>query len=214
MYFVVDDHIIVKDLMQNNINKCLLTFDVEEWFQVENLKSAISKNDWNNKQSSVVKNSEKILNLLSKHNIKATFFILGWVAERNPDLIKKIKEKGHEIASHGYGHDLTYQLTDDALKKDLSHSKKLLEDITAETISGYRAPSFSIDDRVIKMLAELGYKYDSSFNPFKLNKRYGSITLPMEKVDDIYRIEKTTISVLTVRHGRQILPVDEISGTS
>jgi peptidoglycan/xylan/chitin deacetylase (PgdA/CDA1 family) len=82
-------------IMKNSINKCLLTFDVEEWFQVENLKGAVSKEEWENKKSSVVKNTEKILTILSSYQIKATFFILGWVAERNPELIENIKNSCH-----------------------------------------------------------------------------------------------------------------------
>ena len=181
--------------MRNNINKCLLTFDVEEWFQVENLKGAIYKEDWDSKNSSVVKNTEKILNILSLHSIKATFFVLGWIAEKNPELVRKIKNSGHEIASHGYGHDLTYKLSDEELNKDLSYSKKILEEIISGPVLGYRAPSFSVDDRVIKILMQLGYKYDSSFNPFKLNKRYGSITLPMKQVNNIYQIENNFFEI-------------------
>ncbi len=177
------------NLMKNIPNKCLLTFDVEEWFQVENLKGAISKQDWENRRSSVVKNTEKILTILSQHRIKATFFILGWVAERNPELLEKIEKNGHEIACHGYGHDLTYHLSDEELHKDLTQSKEIIERIINKKIYGYRAPSFSVDNRVIKMLMDIGYKYDSSFNPFKLNSRYGSITLPMKKWDNIFIIK-------------------------
>jgi polysaccharide deacetylase family protein (PEP-CTERM system associated) len=167
---------------------CALTVDTEEWFQVENLRGAIKKTDWNNKQSSVEKNTRTILKLLAGENISATFFILGWVAEKNPDLIKQISDEGHEVASHGTGHDLTYALSHKELEKDIYLSKKKLEDISGKEVKGYRAPNFSVDDRLIEILKNLDFKYDSSYNPFRLNKRYGSIKLPDEHSGQVFEI--------------------------
>jgi polysaccharide deacetylase family protein (PEP-CTERM system associated) len=154
---------------------CLLTFDVEEWFQVENLKGAIQRSEWDTRRSSVERNSYKILNLLDKFNVPATFFVLGWIAEKNSGLIKDISRQGHEIACHGYGHDLANQLAFQKIYKDISGSKQLLENIIAHKVLGYRAPSFSINDQILNILKDLNFLYDSSFNPFKLNSRHGII---------------------------------------
>lgn len=108
---------------------------------------------------------------------KATFFVLGWIAERIPHLVREIQARGHEVASHGYYHDLCNQLSPDALKKDLADSKKLLEDIIGAPVFGYRAPSFSVNANILKEIEESGYLYDSSFNSFSMHSRYGQIDL-------------------------------------
>jgi polysaccharide deacetylase family protein (PEP-CTERM system associated) len=162
--------------MNSNQSKyCFLTFDVEEWFQVENLKQHISRQDWDTKPSSITKNTQRILGILAEHDIKATFFVLGWIAEKYPSIVKEISSAGHEIASHGYGHDLTYILNDQSIQNDIKKSKQLLEDVTGHTINGYRAPNFSIDERLMDLLKTQGFVYDSSYLPFKLNKRYGRV---------------------------------------
>jgi polysaccharide deacetylase family protein (PEP-CTERM system associated) len=152
-----------------------LTFDVEEWFQVANLRGAIKPSDWDQQKSTVEQNVNRILDILEKFDIYATFFILGWVAERHPEVVKAIHEKGHEVASHGYAHELSNQLSDLEARNDLKKAKVILEDIIIDKVVGYRAPNFSIDDRILRILKELGYLYDSSYNPFRLNPRYGSL---------------------------------------
>jgi len=113
-----------------------------------------------------------------QHNrIHCTFFVLGWIAERLPYLIREIHSRGHEVASHGYSHNLCYDCSNDDLKKDLSDSKKLLEDITGFPVYGYRAPSFSINDNMLKVVEECGYLYDSSYNSFGMHGRYGRLDL-------------------------------------
>jgi len=154
---------------------CLLTFDIEEWFQVENLKRAIKKADWETMQSSVEKNTTIILDLLAQHQIPATFFVLGWIAEKNPKIVRTIAGQGHEIGCHGYGHDLADKLSGEQIRTDIQESRDLLENITGKKVRGYRAPSFSINDQILKTLKELDFLYDSSFNPFKLNTRHGTI---------------------------------------
>ena len=108
---------------------------------------------------------------------KATFFILGWIAERLPQLVREIHSRGHEVASHGYQHNLCNQISSKDLKRDLSDSKKLLEDIIGVPIFGYRAPSFSITDDILKLIEECGYLYDSSLNSFAMHGRYGHLDL-------------------------------------
>jgi polysaccharide deacetylase family protein (PEP-CTERM system associated) len=121
--------------------------------------------------------SRRVICPLSSGSPKATFFVLGWIAERLPNLVREIRARGHEIASHGHGHELCSQCSTDDLKEDLAKSKKLLEDITGERVYGYRAPSFSISQDVLQMIAEAGYLYDSSYNSFAMHGRYGKISL-------------------------------------
>jgi len=160
----------------------LMSVDVEDWFQVENLRGAIARDTWNERELRVEKNVELILDILAASGTKATFFTLGWVAERVPGLVKKIHSAGHEVASHGYGHDLIYNLTEDQFREDVTRSKKLLEDITGQPVIGYRAPNFSITDWAIDILRETGFKYDSSLFPSMAHDRYGK--LKKFKVED------------------------------
>lgn len=156
--------------------KALMSVDVEDWFQVENLNSVIKKSDWSLKEYRVEKNVETILEVLSKNNTKATFFVLGWIAEKFPELIKKISDNGHEIASHGYGHDLIYNLDKNEFKNDVIKSKSILEDITGKQVYGYRAPSFSITDWAVDILIDTGFLYDTSLFQSFTHDRYGKLT--------------------------------------
>lgn len=155
----------------------VITIDVEDWFQVENFKTCISFVDWASKDLRVEKNIHSLLDFFGNYNIRATFFVLGWIAEYIPGLVQEIYSRGHEVASHGYNHILCHKQTTARLKQDLTDSKKILEDIVGQAIYGYRAPSFSINNDTLKVIAECGYCYDSSFNSFRLNKRYGQIDL-------------------------------------
>jgi polysaccharide deacetylase family protein (PEP-CTERM system associated) len=153
-----------------------LSFDVEDYFHVENLKSKISTADWDSYKLHVDNNTHRILDLLEAANQKATFFILGWVAERCKGLIKVIAEKGHEVACHGYMHQLIYHQTQQQFKKDILRSKKLLEDLSGTAVIGYRAPNFSITKNslwAIDILKECGFEYDSSIFPLSFHDRYG-----------------------------------------
>ena len=151
----------------------LITIDVEDWFQVENFKPWISQKSWPYRQLRVERNVHRLLDLLD--GFESTFFILGWIADRLPRLVREIADRGHEIASHGYGHQLCHDMDLDDLKRDLTRSKKLLEDISGTEVVGYRAPSFSISDRVLQILERCGYRYDSSYNSFQANPRYGEL---------------------------------------
>ncbi len=168
--------------------KCLLSVDVEDWFQVENLKQAIDKESWDKKTSRVERNIDLILELLDQRNTKATFFILGWIAERHPLVIKKIHNEGHEIACHGYGHDLVTHLTNDKFRQDVSLTKNILENLIGEEVIGYRAPNFSITDWSIEILISLGFKYDSSLFPIVGHSRYGKlkkVTIPNKSIFEL-----------------------------
>jgi polysaccharide deacetylase family protein (PEP-CTERM system associated) len=190
----------------NDRSVILLTFDVEDWFQVENFRQCIPFYSWPACELRIENNLHTILDLLDsiklnnpsnpsnpQHRptspslcamrsapcgtLKATFFVIGWLAERLPHLVLEIQKRGHEIASHGYFHKLCSEQSPDDLRMDLIKTKELLEDMTGTAVYGYRAPSFSISDDAIDIIIETGHLYDSSFNSFHLNKRYGRINL-------------------------------------
>ena len=145
----------------------VLSFDVEEHFQVSAFWSDARRQQLDRLESRVEQNTLRLAELLAHAETKATFFILGWVAERHPRLVKTLAEQGHEIASHGYGHELVTSQTEHEFRDDVRRSKGVLEDLTGEMVLGYRAPSFSITDRTpwaLPILVEEGYRYDSSIN--------------------------------------------------
>jgi len=156
-----------------------LTIDVEDWFQVENMKGVIAYNQWESYKIRVVDNIKKILDVLASFNIKATFFVLGWLAEKYPGLVREIHERGHEVASHGYAHKLITSQTPKEFTEDIKKSKQIVEDIIGDEILGYRAPSFSITDSAVEIIKEVGYKYDSSYCPTLLHNRYGRLNLKL-----------------------------------
>ena len=153
-----------------------MSVDVEDWFQVENLKPVIARSTWDSRERRVERNTMRLLEVLGENQASGTFFILGWVAERHPDLIRRIADAGHEIASHGYGHELLYNLTESEFRADVERSKKLLEDTTGQQVVGYRAPSFSITDWAVSVLQEMGFEYDSSVFPTVAHDRYGRLS--------------------------------------
>lgn len=156
----------------------IMSVDVEDWFQVENLKPAISRDSWDSRESRVEANTDRILRIFSKTGTTATFFVLGWVAERYPEIVRRIHRAGHEIASHGYGHELVYDIGPDKFKEDIVRAHDILTDLTGQPVGGYRAPSFSITNWALDILGELGYRYDSSFFSFGAHERYSTIDLP------------------------------------
>ena len=184
-----------------NSSTILITIDVEDWFQVENLRPWFPPETWDKQQSRVEQNTLKLLDLFDsiklptpnnqknsknpinsknsnnfRRSVRATFFVLGWIAERYPNLIKEIVRHGHEVASHGHNHLMCNKISRPELLKDLKYSKKLLEELTGNKVVGYRAPSFSISDDILKIIEKAGYQYDSSYNSFDKHGRYGTIT--------------------------------------
>ena len=152
-----------------------LTIDVEDYFQVNAFAGHIRQDQWNTYPLRVDGNTRRILDMLDRFSLSATFFILGWVAERLPALTKEIHRRGHEIACHGYGHELVYVIGPERFRADIRRSKKLLEDQCGERVNGYRAPSYSITGRslwALDILAEEGFTYDSSIFPV-LHDTYG-----------------------------------------
>jgi polysaccharide deacetylase family protein (PEP-CTERM system associated) len=153
-----------------------MSVDVEDWFQVETLKPVIPRSTWDSRERRVERNTMRILELLEERGAQATFFVLGWVAERHPVLIRRIADQGHEIASHGYGHDLLYNLSQSEFRADVGRCKTILEDLTGHRVVGYRAPSFSITDWAVSILQELEFEYDSSVFPTVAHDRYGRLS--------------------------------------
>lgn len=142
-----------------------LSFDVEEHFQVSAFWSEARRQQWDKYDSRVENNTKRLVELLAQHGTKATFFVLGWVAERHPDLVKLLVEQGHEIASHGYGHELVTSQSPEQFRYDVRKAKNILENLIGSSVIGYRAPSFSITDEsrwALTVLVEEGYGYDSS----------------------------------------------------
>ncbi|MCS3749303.1 polysaccharide deacetylase family protein (PEP-CTERM system associated) [Salinibacter ruber] len=154
---------------------CLLSFDIEDWFHAHNLLPAVSRSEWESCEARVVENTRRILDLLEKHDTRATFFVLGWIAERHPHLVEEIAEGGHEVASHGCNHELLYEQSREDVRADLHRSVEILRSIVDTPVLGYRAPSFSITDEAIEVLDELGFQYDSSSFAFSVHDRYGKL---------------------------------------
>ncbi len=159
-----------------------MTIDVEDYYQVSAFGKVISPDQWEQWPSRVVNNTEKLLSLFDQKNIKATFFVLGWVAERHPELIQAIHQQGHEVASHGYSHQLIYQQTPEVFREETAKSKQILEDIIQTPVTGYRAASYSITRQslwALDILGDLGFTWDSSIFPVH-HDRYGIPDSPRE----------------------------------
>ena len=198
-----------------------MSIDLEDWFQVENLKGVISRESWSEREYRVAANTEVLLSVFAETGTQATFFCLGWVAERSPELIRRIHAAGHEIASHGYGHQLVYDQTPAEFRTDVQRAKDVLEEQSGTAVLGYRAPSFSITDWGLDVLAETGHRYDSSVFPVSGHDRYAALALPETHraragkyaVEPVYEIGATgddaeilEVPIATLQFGRRALP--------
>jgi polysaccharide deacetylase family protein (PEP-CTERM system associated) len=153
--------------------KNILTVDVEDWYHICDIEHILPRSLWDRCESRVLANLEKILTLFNRFKVQATFFVLGYVAERTPDVVKMIRGQGHEIASHGYDHLQVYKQTEEEFLSDLLRSKGLLERMIGEKVIGYRAPEWSICKGkrnsywALGLLAQNGFLYDSSIAPLR-----------------------------------------------
>jgi len=157
-----------------------LTIDVEDYFQVSAFASCIRCSEWDRQECRIERNVDRILSLLDRHDTHATFFTLGWIAERYPQLVRRIVDEGHELASHGYMHQRATELDETQFRADIRRSKGLLEDLTGVRVAGYRAPSFSIGEGnrwAFDCLADEGYRYSSSIYPIR-HDHYGTPDAP------------------------------------
>ncbi|MFM5953572.1 MAG: XrtA system polysaccharide deacetylase [Novosphingobium sp.] len=152
-----------------------LSVDVEDWFQVGAFEGVIDRRSWDGLSHRVERNCDLILEMFADADVKATFFTLGWVAERHGGLMRRIVDAGHELASHGWDHERVFRFDRESFSADLERSKKVLEDASGQRVTGYRAPSFSIDQRTpwaYMALADLGFEYSSSVAPI-VHDHYG-----------------------------------------
>jgi polysaccharide deacetylase family protein (PEP-CTERM system associated) len=159
-----------------------LTFDVEDYFHVHAFESVIPRAQWPSIPLRVCENTRLILELLRDYDTRATFFVLGWVADRHPELVREIADDGHELASHGYAHEAVDTLTREQFRDDVARSLQAIHSACPQAnVSGYRAPSFSINSKTpwaYDVLKELGFAYDSSISPASFHDRYGMPSAP------------------------------------
>ena len=157
-----------------------LTVDVEDYFQVSAFAKNIDQKDWGSHPLRVENNTRKLLDMFDAYQLKATFFVLGWVAERQKDLVLEIAKRGHEVACHGYSHQLVYNQSAEVFQEETVRAKNILEDIIQQPVRGYRAASYSITEKsewALDILAESGFIYDSSIFPVR-HDRYGMPDTP------------------------------------
>jgi len=177
-----------------------MTIDVEDYFQVSAFAPHIARSRWDQLPCRIERNMEKILLILDENNVKATFFTLGWIAERYPQIVRDIIDNGHELASHGYNHLRASDQSQDEFREDISSSKKLLEDLGGQSVIGYRAPSFSIGKNnlwALESLLEAGYSYSSSIYPIQ-HDHYGMPDAPRFKFNPLVDCELVEVPPTTV----------------
>ena len=187
-----------------------MTVDVEDYFHVSAFDGRLNRARWTDMESRVAANTERLLRIFDDARVKVTFFVLGWVAERHPELVRRIVAEGHEVASHGYAHRLVYDLTPAMFKEDISRSKSVLEDAAGAPVLGYRAPSYSVTPRslwALDILIEHGFEYDASIFPIH-HDRYGIPLSPRYP----YRLHRSGGELIeapasTIRWGPFNLPV-------
>jgi polysaccharide deacetylase family protein (PEP-CTERM system associated) len=183
--------------------KNAMSVDVEDYFQVSAFEAHIAKSQWDQLPHRVEYNTARILDIFAKHNVKATFFTLGWIAERYPQLVKRIVNEGHELASHGYEHTRVTQQTSEQFRADIKKTKQILEDIGGKDVIGYRAASYSIVASnlwALEILQDEGYLYSSSIYPVK-HDLYGIPSAPRfsfkpENAQNLKEIPITTLKLL------------------
>lgn len=157
-----------------------MTVDVEDYFQVWAFSSVIDRAGWDSHPRRVAASTRRALDLFDAHEAQATFFVLGWIAEREPALVREIAARGHEVASHGYDHAKVFEQSREAFRDDIIRTKNILEDAAGVAVAGYRAPGFSIDARApfaYETLIEAGYRYSSSSHPIA-HDHYGDPQAP------------------------------------
>ena len=186
-----------------------MSIDLEDWFCVHNLSGVIRRDDWDTCELRVAESTRRVLRLLDRHDTRATFFVLGWIAERLPDLVREVADRGHEIASHGYGHALLTDLTPREFEDDVDRGLEALARCGVDRVLGYRAPSFTVVESTkawaFEVLERRGFRYDSSVFPVGFHPDYGIGDAPLEPhavTEHLHEFPMSCIDVL----GRR-LPV-------
>jgi polysaccharide deacetylase family protein (PEP-CTERM system associated) len=158
----------------------MMTVDVEDYFQVSGFESVVPRTSWSSFETRVEASTDRVLGLLADANVRGTFFVLGWVAEHHPQVVRRIAAQGHALASHSYWHRLVYNLTAEEFREDLRRAKGAIESVSGTLVRGFRAPSFSVTERslwALDVLIEEGYEYDASIFPIR-HDRYGIPSAP------------------------------------
>lgn len=187
-----------------------MTVDVEDYFHASAFDRTVARASWDQLESRVVANTRRLLQLFHERNVRGTFFVLGWVADKFPSLVREIANHGHELASHGYHHQLVYMLTPEQFREDVHRSKNTIEQIAGVKVRGYRAPSFSIVKQslwALDVLIEEGFAYDASIFPIR-HDRYGIPDAPRQA----HVIQRSAGSIVevpssTVRAGQANYPI-------
>ena len=187
--------------------KNAISIDLEDWFCVHNLSGVIKPSDWDNCELRVQQSTERLLALFDKHNTRATFFVLGWVAERLPELIRKIEAAGHEIASHGYNHLLLTEITPEEFEADIAKALEALDKCGVKSRPiGFRAPSFTVVEKTkpwaLPILEKYNFKYDSSVFPIGFHPDYGVADAPLVPYKITDKLYEFPMSVLEL-YGRR-----------
>ena len=183
-----------------------LSIDVEDWFCVTNMESAVSFDQWDECSQRAASSTGLVLDILAGSSAKATFFVLGWIAERFPDLIREIRRRGHEVASHGYAHRPTHKMEPTEFEEDTRRGLDLHRDIGIDEVKGYRAASFSITSRTkwaLPILRDAGFRYDSSVFPVSMHPDYGIPDAPFHPYEIIDGLVEVPLSVVRLL-GRRI----------
>lgn len=188
-----------------------MTVDVEDYFHVSAFAGAIQRSNWEHMECRVEQNTRSLINLFGKYDVRCTFFVLGWVAERYPGLVREIAMQGHEVACHGMTHELVYRQTPEVFEEETRRSKALLEDAAQRPVLGYRAASYSITRNslwALDILADIGFQYDSSIFPIR-HDRYGIPGAPREphRIKSGAGKEIVEFPLTTFRKGRMDVPV-------
>jgi polysaccharide deacetylase family protein (PEP-CTERM system associated) len=193
--------VLERDRYRSGSQRNALTVDVEEHFQVAAFEGQIGRDDWDGHASRVFANTARVLDLFASKGVKGTFFVLGWVAERNPDLVRRIVAEGHELASHGYDHTRVIHMDAECFREDVTRTRRILEDLGGLAVRGYRAPSYSIGARnlwALDVLQETGHVYSSSIYPIR-HDLYGMPEAPRfafrTRPGAILEIPVTTVEV-------------------
>jgi len=187
-----------------------MSVDVEDYFHVSVFDGIVPRSTWGDMESRVCRNTERLLDIFDEYTVRSTFFVLGWVAERHPHLVRTIVQRGHEVASHGYAHRLVYDQTPATFREDVRRAKAIIEDAGGCAAGGYRAPSYSITSRslwALDILIEEGHWYDASIFPIR-HDRYGIPVSPREP----FYVQRRAGALMevpgsTVRIGPLNLPV-------
>lgn len=186
----------------------LATFDIEDWFHAENVLPSLPTTNWDQLEPRLERNAHSLLDLLAELKLESTFFVLGWVARRYPDVVRRIASEGHEVASHSDLHRRLYRLSRAELVEDLARARSSLEDLTGQRVLGIRAPTFSISDEVLDVLAESGYWYDSSYFAVRGHDRYGRLTTTLDGSSDVVEVRPGLLELpmSRIRAGSMSLP--------